>query len=580
MKNLPLQINTKLIARFRTDLETSGWTESYLEELFGQTVSPQVTPERIALQRHIAARNPIDSAAIFTRLFMLGDKLSDKTLALAFDETGVQGAEELGLIRAVNDQKTRWRAAVQIKPHTARVMVLPEENEAGVPTDFSAIEAESELGTNVESALEPRVYHWWIASDLPEVVTGEPVQPEHVLGVGGATSSLLRFTVRKPRIESWDLGTGCGIQALYLAVHSTRVLATDISRRCLNFAEFNAHLAGKRFAHKIEFLCGSFTDPAQGRQFDLIVSNPPFVITPRAFREDVGLMEYRDGGRAGDGVVAHLCAELPGFLKPGGILQMLANWEVLDEYWQEKPAGWFAGREDLDIWITQREQQRPADYAALWLRDGGLDPRLQRREFQVGMQSWVGDFASRRVERIAFGYICARRHAVDMTGVAGDAVCSNISAQAPRPKHWFVDAQGSGLAADGLFVARILDIQQHLRSLSEASGTLDYMQGNWILSDCVSEQRFYTPGAEDPNVVRLVQGEGWGLSLDVDPLLAGIVGACDGELPVGSIIAAISQLSGIPVESIRETCEPEFRKLVQRGFLIPLSETGEEVHDA
>lgn len=573
MKNLPLEIDPKLIAKFRTDLETSGWTEAYLEELFGEIVAPQVTAERIALQRHIAARNPIDSAAIFTRLFMLGDKLSDKTLALAFDETGVDGAAKLGLIRAVNDQKTRWRAAVHIKPHTARVQVLPEEseiNQAGfleAEADPLVQNSESVAETRMATVLEPRVYHWWIASDLPEVVTGEPVHPEHVLGVGGATASLLRFTVRKPRVESWDLGTGCGIQALYLAVHSSRVLATDISQRCLNFAEFNAHLAGKRFAHKIEFRQGSFLDPAKGREFDLIVSNPPFVITPRAFREDVGLMEYRDGGRAGDGVVAYLCAELPGFLKPGGILQMLANWEVLDEYWQEKPAGWFKGQDNLDIWVVQREQQSPADYAALWLRDGGLDPRLQRREFQVGMQSWVGDFASRGVKQIAFGYVCVRKHILEEADSGTIIADSAVSA-----KHWFVDAQGTTLAADGLFVARIFDVQQYLRALAARSGSINYLQGDWILSPSVSEQRFYTPGAEDPNVVRLVQGEGWGLSLDVDPLLAGIVGACDGELSIDTIIVAISQLSALTVQTIRDNSEMEFRKLVQRGFLIPLVE--------
>src|SRR5690606_41290855 len=51
-----------------------------------------------------------------------------------------------------------------------------------------------------------------------------------------------QVTVRTPVGRVLDLGTGCGIQALHAARHSRAVVATDISRRALGFAAFNAAL--------------------------------------------------------------------------------------------------------------------------------------------------------------------------------------------------------------------------------------------------------------------------------------------------------------------------------------------------
>ena len=65
-----------------------------------------------------------------------------------------------------------------------------------------------------------------------------------MLGVGGASTTLAQVTVRDERDHVLDLGTGCGIQALHASRHSRRVVGTDISRRALAFARFNAALAG------------------------------------------------------------------------------------------------------------------------------------------------------------------------------------------------------------------------------------------------------------------------------------------------------------------------------------------------
>ncbi len=103
--------------------------------------------------------------------------------------------------------------------------------------------------------------------------------PDLVLWPNPTSRLLSRFTVRRPSRATLDLGTGTGIQALAAAAHSERVVATDLNSRAVAFALFNARLNG---IENVECLCGNGFEPVAGRKFDLIVSNPPFFITPAA----------------------------------------------------------------------------------------------------------------------------------------------------------------------------------------------------------------------------------------------------------------------------------------------------------
>ena len=71
------------------------------------------------------------------------------------------------------------------------------------------------------------------------------------------------------------------------------------------------------------------------RPFDLVVSNPPFVISPR------GELAYRDSGLAGDEVCRRIVVEAPRHLAAGGVCQLLANWlHVRGEDWRDRLASW------------------------------------------------------------------------------------------------------------------------------------------------------------------------------------------------------------------------------------------------
>ncbi|MBD4601382.1 methyltransferase, partial [Xanthomonas citri pv. citri] len=76
----------------------------------------------------------------------------------------------------------------------------------------------------------------------------------------------------------------------------------------------------ERLEDRVRLAAGDLLAPVAGERFDLVVSNPPFVITPRT-DPAAPVLTYRDGGREGDRIVAELIAALPDVLAEGGTAQ-------------------------------------------------------------------------------------------------------------------------------------------------------------------------------------------------------------------------------------------------------------------
>lgn len=231
---------------------------------------------------------------------------------------------------------------------------------------------------------------WYIVSDV-----GAPATPDHVLGLGGASVTLARITPRRDVGRALDLGCGAGVQVLHAARHAARVVATDTNPRALRLTALSAALSGIP-AERLDLREGSLFAPVSDERFDLVVSNPPFVISPSH------RFTYRDSGLPGDELSRLVVRGAAAHLAPGGQAAVLGNWlHVAGEPWADRVSEWVAGT-GVNAWIVERDSQPVADYAATWLRDAGTP---EGREFDDAMGQWLDAFADESAVEVGFGWV-------------------------------------------------------------------------------------------------------------------------------------------------------------------------------
>ncbi|GAA1006776.1 transferase [Streptomyces sp. F-3] len=383
---------------------------------------------------------------------------------------------------------------------------------------------------------------WFVVSDLGCAVGGAggigDRREDVVLGVGGASTTLAGITVRTPVGSALDLGTGSGIQALHAGRHATRVTATDVNPRALHITALTLALSG---APAADLRRGSLFEPVrEGETFDLIVSNPPFVISPGA------RLTYRDGGMGGDDLCRVLVEQAGERLNEGGYAQFLANWQHVEgEDWQDRLRSWVP--RGCDAWIVQREVQDVTQYAELWLRDAG-DHRADPARYRARYDAWLEEFEARRVKAVGFGWITLRR--------TSSAVPSITVEEWPHPVE-----QPLGETVREYF-ARL----DYLRSHDDAA----LLDDRFRLAREVVQEQIGPPGAEDPEHVVLRQNRGMRRALTVDTVGAGFAGVCDGSLSAGRILDAIAQLTGEDSVVLRDRMPARIRLLVEQGFIEPV----------
>jgi methylase of polypeptide subunit release factors len=377
----------------------------------------------------------------------------------------------------------------------------------------------------------------WVLADLTPGLDGGPnrVGPDHVLGISPAATSLAELTVREPVATALDLGTGCGVQSLHLAAHVGHVVGTDVNRRALWLAGLNAELNAPSIGHcSIDLREGSFFEPVAGERFDLVVTNPPFVISPATGERLV----YRDSGLPGDRAVEDIVRSLPRHLTPGGVGQVLANWAILrDRPWEERLAGWLEGN-GCDAWVVQREVLDPAEYVELWLKDAGLHGG---RDYLERYDTWLEWLEEEGVEGIGFGWI-------NLCASGGDG-------RLLEEWRWEVEQPlGAEVAAHFRRTAA-------LRELSD--GALLAIRPQ-LRADVVQETHG-PAGAEHPGRIVLRQQRGMRRAREVDTVEAALAGASDGDLAVGQLLAALEQILGPDASSPDRLTG--VRALIAEGFL-------------
>ena len=519
-----------LLSALAADLRGLDYTLDGVAQLLGPEASSalnrdQIIPAVLAVEQAVRADAGTVPLAAVVRLWLLAEPQEKETLDAALPGTGADGLVELGLVQPV-PRSGLLTAKADLRPYGW------DRNGDG--------SGGAEL---------------WVASDLAAHQQAGVLRHDHVLGIGQASTTLVQTTIRRHTERALDLGTGCGIQAFHLLHHCQHVTATDISARALAYARFNILLNAEalsvdpaRLEDRVSLRLGSLLEPVAGEEFGLVVSNPPFVITPRSAGEDAAdQFTYRDGGLPGDGIVASLVADLPGVLAPGGWAQMLGNWEVAaGSSWEERPQSWV--RQGTDAWFIQRELVSPEQYAETWLRDASES--RDRQHYRDAYAAYLADFGSRDVAGIGFGMVWLRRPADGKP--AAISRFEEITYPIEQP------------------------IGPHLGAAVERSDWLaahDLGGTHLLVADDVTEERHQRPGAEHPGVILLRQGAGLRRTNLMSTELAGFVSACDGDLTAGQVAGALEALlgggEGFDAGTFQGALLADAANLVRDGFLVP-----------
>jgi hypothetical protein len=372
----------------------------------------------------------------------------------------------------------------------------------------------------------------WLAYDRPE----RKHDPAFVMGVGSSTVTLMNVAVRAPVEAMLDLGCGCGTQGLFSAEHARGVTAADRNPRAVAFLRFNARL--NRAAH-VEAVCGDLFQPIAGRRFGLILSNPPFVISPETH------LIYRDGGMEADGFSRKVIREAPAALEDGGFCQILCNWaHYRGQPWQETLARWFEGL-PVDAWAMRSATEEAPVYAETWIRqtEGGT-PASRSALFR----RWMAYYEHRRIEKVSLGIITLRRTSSSrpwirlddtpprITGPCGDAVARAFAGRDALER----------LGSD----AALLDLKPRAVPAMRLRQVLQPASGAWEATE-----------------MRLSLESGLAETLRIDVITAGLVSRCDGARTLRELVDELAGATGTEPSRAAAAAVAIARALLERGFL-------------
>lgn len=372
------------------------------------------------------------------------------------------------------------------------------------------------------------------------------IASDHTLRIDAADSDLVlwpnptsrllsRFTIRRPSSLTLDLGTGSGVLALAAAAHSKCVVATDLNLRALSFTQFNARLNG---IENISCVAGDRFSPVQGRTFDLIVSNPPFFISP----SDDFL--FCDNPFELDQLCQRLAQEASAYLNEGGYFQMLCEWaQVRDEPWEDRLAGWLQNT-GCDAWVIKGFTQEPSAYALEKIR--GMDASPDHDEEKYAR--YMAYYREKAVEAIHGGLVVMRRRSGHNW--------IRIEEMPHTPKVPFGDS------VEWIFTSRdflqahaddeqMLPVKPRLSPQARLEHTYEQDGQRWQLSSAT---------------LKLVRG--FPFSVGLQPLVADFICRFDGSLTVEELVTSFALGLGKTRETVQPECLRVVRKLVESGFLL------------
>ena len=478
-----------VVDQLRDILDTYGYAGPEATSALGVPIGPEHRPTDLPLyRRRLAEPTPLHT---LIQLFALHQSVPEAEARRAFDPVPIDDLAALGLV----------------------------EREEGLVRPLVALAVEQGL---------------ILALDRPDPVTFA-VQPDHVLGVSPPALLLARLTVRETAGRALDLGCGGGVQALLAARHAHSVVGVDLNPRALAFARFNARLNRVR---NVEWREGDLYAPVAGERFDLVVSNPPYVVSPESW------LLFRDGGGAGDGICARIVGGLGSHLAEGGFATVLANWALREgEPWSDRPRRWVEGT-GCDAWILRWETQDALTYAAAWTRGP------EAAGYVDALERWTAHYEALGIRSLVMGALVLRKCAAGPSWVRADELPAppDRDSSAALLRVFAGEDRLRALGGDAALLEEVLRAAEPLRlrqTVAFRHGVPEVQEAELSLVDGLPLR-----GGADAGTLRLVQ-------------------LCDGRRRLRQVVAEMARSAGTDAGSLTGPTLAVVRRLVALGFLVP-----------
>ena len=353
---------------------------------------------------------------------------------------------------------------------------------------------------------------------------------DHVPGVHRPSVALAHLTVRGEGERALDLCTGNGIQAILLAAHAERVIATDVNERALAYAKFNAALNG---VDNVETRLGSFFEPVEGEQFDLVVANPPYVVSPES------AYLFRDSGMPGDAVSEHVARATPTALAPGAFASVLIAWALDPDDPAERPRSWLNGS-GCDTFLLHTSTDDPIETAAVWNRD-----LLDRPDaYADALDRWLAYYRELGIEQLGYACLVLRKRS---------------------------DGRDGWLEAQQLPRAALRPAGRHVRKLFETHDQLSEIDSDGELLDrrlrvtddaVVTQDTRFAAGRWHAETLTIRLENGLPFSAELDQPTARLIRELDGSRTLNEALAA-----AVDNDAAREMGLTLARRMLEIGFL-------------
>jgi methylase of polypeptide subunit release factors len=366
---------------------------------------------------------------------------------------------------------------------------------------------------------------------------GDDERPDFVAAYTPTSQILAALTPRRRVEQALDVGTGSGVQALFAARHTGRVVATDVNPRALAYTELNATLSGLR---NVECRPGSLFEPVEDEAFDLVTCNAPYVVSPE------NRLVYRDAGLPVDEVSKRVIRNAAARLADGGFAALLVSWVAHDaDDPDARLLQWLDGI-GCDAWVLPVWGADALGHAEIWNEHLADDAE----RFREIVDTWTAYLARYRVNWVSEGAVVLHRRVGRRHSVRVDEIEEDVEGASEQIGRAFTSR------------ARLAELSGPRALLGERLAVVMPLR----LEQTIEPRRGRNAVVE----ARLSLVDGTESSVDGPQLALELIASLDGSASLGEVVdarAAALRLPGADVARLRNQAVRLSRELLELGAL-------------